>query len=121
MAYLSEHDDAEETKRCIEAEGRRCILLPGDVKDMAFCRSAVERTVREFGKLDVLVNNAGGNFAGGGEDLAAVAAAWEANVRGNVLPSVLLTTAGMQPFKPYFLGAEQPPAPRVITSRPVCC
>jgi 3-oxoacyl-[acyl-carrier protein] reductase len=45
------------------------------------------------GPVDVLVNNAGGNFAGGGEDLAAVAAAWEADVRGNVLPSVLLTTA----------------------------
>jgi len=58
VAYLDEHDDAQETKRCIEAEGRRCILLPGDVKNAAFCRSAVESTVREFGKLDVLVNNA---------------------------------------------------------------
>ena len=58
VAYLDEHDDAEETKRCIEAEGRRCILLPGDVKDGAYCRSAVDATVREFGKLDVLVNNA---------------------------------------------------------------
>ena len=45
------------------------------------------------GPVDVLVNNAGGIFSGGGEDLAAVAAAWEADVRGNVLPSVLLTTA----------------------------
>jgi NAD(P)-dependent dehydrogenase (short-subunit alcohol dehydrogenase family) len=58
VAYLNEHDDAEETKRCVEAEGRRCILLPGDVKDAAFCRQAVESTVREFGRLDVLVNNA---------------------------------------------------------------
>jgi NAD(P)-dependent dehydrogenase (short-subunit alcohol dehydrogenase family) len=58
VAYLNEHDDAEETRRCVEAEGRRCILLPGDVKDAAFCRQAVESTVREFGKLDVLVNNA---------------------------------------------------------------
>ena len=58
VAYLNEHDDAEETKRCVEAEGRRCILLPGDVKDAAFCRQAVGSTVREFGKLDVLVNNA---------------------------------------------------------------
>jgi len=58
VAYLDEHDDAEETKRCIEAEGRRCILLPGDVKDAASCKAAVEATVREFGKLDVLVNNA---------------------------------------------------------------
>jgi len=58
IVYLDEHDDAEETKRCIEAEGRRCLLMPGDVKDPAFCRQAVERTVSEFGKLDLLVNNA---------------------------------------------------------------
>jgi NAD(P)-dependent dehydrogenase (short-subunit alcohol dehydrogenase family) len=58
IVYLDEHLDAEETKRCIEAEGRRCELIPGDVKDAAFCRSAVERTVQAFGALDVLVNNA---------------------------------------------------------------
>jgi NAD(P)-dependent dehydrogenase (short-subunit alcohol dehydrogenase family) len=58
IVYLESHDDAQETKRCVEAEGRRCLLLPGDVKDSAFCRQAVEATVREFGKLDVLVNNA---------------------------------------------------------------
>jgi len=58
VAYLSSDDDARETKRCVEAEGRRCLLLQGDVKDDAWCRSAVERTVAEFGRLDVLVNNA---------------------------------------------------------------
>ena len=58
IVYLNEHRDAEETKRCIEAEGRRCELIPGDVKDAAFCRGAVERAVRAFGRLDVLVNNA---------------------------------------------------------------
>ena len=58
IVYLSEHRDAEETKRCVEAEGRRCLLIPGDVKDPQFCRDAVERTVKEFGKLDILVNNA---------------------------------------------------------------
>jgi len=46
------------TKRCVELEGRSCILIPGDVKEATFCRDAVERTVREFGRLDVLVNNA---------------------------------------------------------------
>jgi NAD(P)-dependent dehydrogenase (short-subunit alcohol dehydrogenase family) len=59
IVYLSDEQvDAEETKRLVEAEGRRCELLPGDVKDMAFCQQAVQRTVAAFGKLDVLVNNA---------------------------------------------------------------
>lgn len=58
LAYLNSHGDAEETKRCVEAEGRKCVLIPGDVKDMAYCREAVERVVNTFGKLDVLVNNA---------------------------------------------------------------
>jgi len=58
IVYLNEHPDAEETRRHIEAEGRRCILIPGDVKDSNFCKQAVEQTVKAFGKLDVLVNNA---------------------------------------------------------------
>jgi NAD(P)-dependent dehydrogenase (short-subunit alcohol dehydrogenase family) len=58
IVYLSSHQDAEETKRWVEKEGRRCILIPGDVKDSAFCKQAVERTVKELGKLDILVNNA---------------------------------------------------------------
>jgi NAD(P)-dependent dehydrogenase (short-subunit alcohol dehydrogenase family) len=58
IVYLESHADAEETKRCVESEGRRCLLIPGDVKDAAFCKDAVERVAREFGKVDVLVNNA---------------------------------------------------------------
>jgi NAD(P)-dependent dehydrogenase (short-subunit alcohol dehydrogenase family) len=58
VAYLNEHDDAEETKRAVEKEGRRCILLPGDAANPAFCREAVDQTVKAFGKLDILVNNA---------------------------------------------------------------
>jgi NAD(P)-dependent dehydrogenase (short-subunit alcohol dehydrogenase family) len=58
IVYLNEHEDAAETKRCIEAEGQRCITLAGDVKDMEFCQDAVDKTVQAFGKLDLLVNNA---------------------------------------------------------------
>ncbi|SFD10238.1 SDR family oxidoreductase [Massilia yuzhufengensis] len=58
VMYLSEDEDAAETRRCIEAEGRRCITIAGDVKDPAFCNAAVEQVVAEFGRLDVLVNNA---------------------------------------------------------------
>jgi NAD(P)-dependent dehydrogenase (short-subunit alcohol dehydrogenase family) len=58
IAYLNEHEDAEETKRAVENEGRRCILISGDVADPAFCRDAVARTVTQLGGLDILVNNA---------------------------------------------------------------
>jgi len=58
IVYLTAHEDAEETKRHVEKEGRRCLLIPGDVKDSNFCREAVERTVAELGHLDILVNNA---------------------------------------------------------------
>src|SRR4051794_2547425 len=54
----AEKRDAQETARAVEAEGRRCLLIAGDVKDRKFCRSAVEQTVEEFGHLDILVNNA---------------------------------------------------------------
>lgn len=58
IVYLNAHQDAEDTKRAVEKEGRQCMLIAGDVKDSAFCRDAVEQTVKRFGKLDILVNNA---------------------------------------------------------------
>jgi len=58
VVYLSEDEDARETRRAVEKEGRRCLLIRGDVKDPAFCEQAVQQTVDEFGRLDVLVNNA---------------------------------------------------------------
>lgn len=58
VVYLNEHDDARETKEAVRAEGARCLLLDGDVRDTAFCNKAVEKTVQEFGHLDILVNNA---------------------------------------------------------------
>src|SRR5688572_12514461 len=53
-----EASDAETTKKFVEREGRKCLLLEGDVKDSSFCEAAVKQTVDEFGKLDILVNNA---------------------------------------------------------------
>ena len=54
----AEREDAYETRRAVEAAGQRCLLLAGDVGDPAFCEAAVQRTVRELGRLDILVNNA---------------------------------------------------------------
>ena len=58
VIYLDEHDDAQETRRLVEAEGRRCLLMAGDVGEEEFCQECVQRTVKEFGRLDILVNNA---------------------------------------------------------------
>src|SRR5439155_3826903 len=55
---LVEQSDAEETRNAVEKEGHKALLIPGDVTDAKFCKQAVEKTVKEFGKLDILVNNA---------------------------------------------------------------
>jgi NAD(P)-dependent dehydrogenase (short-subunit alcohol dehydrogenase family) len=58
IVYLCEHDDAQATRAAVEKEGRRCLLVAGDVRDPKFCADAVRHTVDELGRLDVLVNNA---------------------------------------------------------------
>jgi NAD(P)-dependent dehydrogenase (short-subunit alcohol dehydrogenase family) len=58
ISYLSEHEDAEETRRMIEQEDGPCVLLPGDIKDEKVCSRLIEDTVHHFGKIDILVNNA---------------------------------------------------------------
>jgi NAD(P)-dependent dehydrogenase (short-subunit alcohol dehydrogenase family) len=58
IMYLSEHDDAKETKSLVEKYGRRAVAVAGDIGDESFCQSAVQQVVDEFGKLDILVNNA---------------------------------------------------------------
>ncbi|WP_342041577.1 SDR family oxidoreductase [Bacillus sp. OTU2372] len=58
IVYLEEHQDAEETKQLIEAEGRRCLLFSGDIGSEDTCKDILDKTINEFQKLDILVNNA---------------------------------------------------------------
>lgn len=58
LVYLEEHADAKETARAVRKEGRRCVLIAGDVGDSGFCNEAVDRTIKAFGHVDVLINNA---------------------------------------------------------------
>jgi NAD(P)-dependent dehydrogenase (short-subunit alcohol dehydrogenase family) len=58
VAYLDEHKDAEETQRLVEEKGRRCVTISGDVGDESFAKEIVKRALDEFGKIDIVVNNA---------------------------------------------------------------
>lgn len=58
IAYYSEDDDAEETRKWVEEAGRRAVLMGGDIKQEAYCQSVIETAIAEFGRLDILVNNA---------------------------------------------------------------
>lgn len=58
VAYLNEHEDANEVARLVEEAGQNCVLMDGDLSDPDHCRAVIRRAVEEFGKIDVLVNNA---------------------------------------------------------------
>lgn len=62
IVYLNEHRDAEETKNAVLKYGGRCITIAGDIRDEEFCGECVEKTIKEFGRLNVLVNNAGVHY-----------------------------------------------------------
>lgn len=62
IAYLSEHQDAEETKSMIEEHGSECLIIPGDLSKEKNCERAVSKTIKKFGRIDVLVNNAAIHF-----------------------------------------------------------
>ena len=94
VVYAEEHEDAAETRKLVEAEGRRCVTIPGDVGDEAFCGEAVARTVRELGKLDVLVNNAAEQHQA--ESIAEISAAQlERTFRTNVFAMFFMTKAAL--------------------------
>lgn len=58
ISYLDEHDDAKDTARLVEEAGRKAVLVPGDITDAAHCRALVQKAADEFGKIDIVVNNA---------------------------------------------------------------
>jgi NAD(P)-dependent dehydrogenase (short-subunit alcohol dehydrogenase family) len=114
VSYLNEHDDAKETVRLVEEAGRRATAVAGDIGREAHCRALVERTVRKFGKIDVLVNNAA--FQRSYESIADIPTAeFEQTYRTNVfamfwlcqhaLPhmaagSTIINTASIQAYQP---------------------
>ncbi|MDQ3170022.1 MAG: SDR family oxidoreductase [Acidobacteriota bacterium] len=100
IVYLSvEQKDAEETGRAIERAGRRALLIPGDVTQSAFCREAVEETVRELGGLDILVNNAAyQNRQKGLDELSEEQ--WDHTFRTNIYGYFYMAKAAIAHLKP---------------------
>jgi NAD(P)-dependent dehydrogenase (short-subunit alcohol dehydrogenase family) len=95
IVYLDEHQDAEETKRQVEQEGRRCLAIPGDVGQEDFCRAAVDRTLAEFSRLDILVNNAAVQYPQ--ETIAAISAEQlERTFRTNIFSYFFMVKAALE-------------------------
>ena len=98
IVYLYEHVDAEATKALVEGQGRKCILIPGDLRDENFCKEIVETTISTFGHLDILVNNAGVQFPQNSlEDITTEQL--ENTYRTNIFPLFHVTKAALPYLK----------------------
>jgi NAD(P)-dependent dehydrogenase (short-subunit alcohol dehydrogenase family) len=98
IVYLEEHNDAEETAKAVEQEGSRAIKLAGDIGDQAFCKQVVDNTVKEFGRLDILVNNAAEQHET--KDIAEMdTARMERTFRTNIFSMFYLTKAAAPHLK----------------------
>ena len=99
IAYLSESEDAEETRLAVADEGGRCLLLPGDVTSEDFCRDAVEKIVAEFGGLDILVNNAA--FQYHAEDIESITTEhFDTTVKTNLYGYFFMTREAVRHMQP---------------------
>lgn len=98
ISYLNEHEDAEETKRQVEQEGRKCILISGDIGVEAFCQDLINKTIEGLGKLDILINNAAEQHPQDKiEDITAEQL--ERTFRTNIFSMFYLTKAAMPHLK----------------------
>ncbi|WP_404432070.1 SDR family oxidoreductase [Sutcliffiella horikoshii] len=96
VVYLNEHEDAKETQRQVEAEGRKCHLIAGDIGEETFCKQIVDETMANFSKIDILVNNAAEQHPQESiEDITA--AQLEKTFRTNIFSFFYLTKAAL-PF-----------------------
>lgn len=94
VSYLSEDDDAQETKRLVVAAGRKAVLFPGDIQSAEHCRNMVNQAVQEFGRIDVLVNNAAHQATF--EDITEIPdEEWEATFRTNIHAMFYITKAAV--------------------------
>ncbi len=99
MSYLDEHEDAKEAASWVEKAGRRAVLLPGDVGQEAHCKEMVNRTVQEFGKIDILVNNAA--FQASHELIEEISAEeWDHTFRTNLYAYFYLAKAAVGQMPP---------------------
>jgi NAD(P)-dependent dehydrogenase (short-subunit alcohol dehydrogenase family) len=99
IVYRNEHEDATETRRRVEARGRRCLVLAGDIGREAFCRRAIARVLRVLGQLDVLINNAAEQHPR--KSLRAISARQlERTFRTNVFGMFFMTKAALPHLKP---------------------
>ncbi|MBP0440712.1 SDR family oxidoreductase [Tianweitania sediminis] len=99
VSYLSEHDDAKETARLVEEAGRKIVLMPGDVSDEGHCKAIVEKAVSEFGRLDILVNNAAHQATIDRiEDVSSEE--WDKTIRTNLYSQFYLSKAAIPHMKP---------------------
>jgi hypothetical protein len=99
ISYLSEHEDAEETKRLVEEAGRKAIVLPGDIQHAAHCRAIVDKSVSELGGLDILVNNAAHQATF--KDIEDITEEeWELTFKVNIHAMFHLTKAAVPHMKP---------------------
>ncbi len=98
IVYLEEDEDAQTTREHVEAQGRKCLLIRGDIGEESFCREVIEKTVQEFGKLDILVNNAGEQHVQ--QELTDISAEqMERTFRTNIFSMFHLSKAALQHLK----------------------